>query len=288
MANAVTSFFPRARNGHTFEAAAASYLAHGGSPRYLDQVMPHLGSRDCNDIVPFDIRSLALTLLPNHGGATRNRHVISPVRAVLLHAYERGWCQPIRIRKFKEDQPLKKNPASPIWLQLFLRQCDIDGGLEHLAALVLFMSHTGARVSEAVALRASEVDLAGRKAYLLRTKTDRHSERTLTDALARRMAPLLLAAEPGDRVFRYRSRYGVNDRIGAVCRRAGIEYKSSHACGRHSFATNAIAMGLDIKSTMVAGGWKTTSIFLDTYVHRKDAGRLVADRFNSFQYSTEV
>lgn len=39
---------------------------------------------------------------------------------------------------------------------------------------------------------------------------------------------------------------------------------------------------------MVAGGWETTQIFLDTYVHRKDAGREVADKFNSFQRSIEV
>lgn len=287
MANAVTPLFSPARNGHTFRVAAASYISHGGSPRFLDVVMPMLGDEHVADITPFDVKNLALTLLPTQGGATRNRQILTPVRAVLLHAYERGWCPPIRIRRFKEEPPEKKSPASPIWLHVFVRQCDIEGDLNHLAAIVLFMSHTGARVSEAVSLRVRDVDLAGRKAILVRTKTDRHSERTLTDALARRMAPLVLAA-PDDRVFRYTSRYGVNDRIRAVCSRAGIEYKSSHACGRHSFATNAIAMGLDVKSTMVAGGWKTTSVFLDTYVHRKDAGRLVADRFNSFQYSTEV
>ncbi|WP_052951406.1 tyrosine-type recombinase/integrase [Devosia soli] len=288
MAQAVTSFFPRARNGQTFEAAAASYIRHGGSNRFLDRVMPHLGSIPVDEIVPFDIKSLAQTLLPDQGGATRNRQVITPIRAVLLHAYERGWCAPIRLRRFKEDPPAKKSPASPIWLHLFVRQCDQDGGLDHLAALVMFMSHTGARVTESINLRVGDVDLAGRRAMLVRTKTDRHSERALTDALARRMAPLLLGRDGDERVFRYVSRFGVNDRIEAVCRRAGIEYKSSHACGRHSFATNAIAMGADVKSTMVAGGWKTTSIFLNTYVHRKDAGRLVADRFNSFQYSTEV
>lgn len=288
MANAVTSFFPRARNGQTFANAAASYIRHGGSSRYLDLVMPHIGDMPVDEIVPFDIRSLAQTLLPHATGATRNRNVLTPIRAVLLHAYERGWCQPIRLRRFKEDPPERKNPASPIWLHLFLRQCDEDGGLDHLAALVNFMSHTGARVTEAINLRVRDVDLAGRRALLVKTKTDKHSERTLTDGLIRRMTPLVVGREPGDRVFKYQSRYGVNDRIFAVCRRAGIEYKSSHACGRHSFATNAIAMGMDVKSTMVAGGWKTSTIFLDTYVHRKDAGRHVADKFNSFQYSTEV
>jgi hypothetical protein len=47
-------------------------------------------------------------------------------------------------------------------------------------------------------------------------------------------------------------------------------------------------MGLDVKSTIIAGGWRSPTVFLNTYVHRKDAGRQVADRFNSFQFATEV
>jgi hypothetical protein len=132
MADAVTSFFPRARNGYTFETAAASYTRHGGSPRYLDLAMPHLGHHLVDEIVPFDIRSLALSLLPNACNATRNRQVLGPVRAVLLHAYERGWCHPIRLRKLREDPPPRKKPASQIWLHLFMRQCDQDS-LPHLA-----------------------------------------------------------------------------------------------------------------------------------------------------------
>ncbi len=34
-----------------------------------------------------------------------------------------------------------------------------------------------------------------------------------------------------------------------------------------------------------AGDWKSSSIFLETYVHpRRNAGRVVADNFNSFFY----
>lgn len=289
MADVVTSLFAHPHNTPTFALAFESYVKHGGSTRYLHNVLPHLGQTPVDRIVPFDIRSLAQQMYPDAGGATRNRQVLAPVRAVLLHAYERGWCPPIRLRRFKEDPPERKSPASPIWLHLFVRQCDQNRrDLSHLAALVTFMHNTGARVSESVNLRVGHVDLAGRKAVLVKTKTDLNSERTLTDALVRRMTPLVIGRPADARVFRYTSRYAINDQIKTVCERAGIDYKSSHACGRHSFATNAVAMGTDIKSTMVAGGWKTTQIFLDTYVHRKDAGREVADKFNSFQRSIEV
>lgn len=68
-------------------------------------------------------------------GATRNRCAVTPARAVLLHAYDRGWRDLIRVRRFREDRD----------------------GLGHLAAMVLFMAQTGARVSEAVATSAIEM-----------------------------------------------------------------------------------------------------------------------------------
>jgi hypothetical protein len=45
-------------------------------------------------------------------------------------------------------------------------------------------------------------------------------------------------------------------------------------------------MGVDIKTAMEAGDWKSSSVFLETYVHaRVKASRLVADRFNFQQFS---
>lgn len=169
-----------------------------------------------------------------------------------------------------------------------MRQCDLDD-LPHVAALVLFMSMTGARISEAVRLCWAEVDLNARRATLLRTKTATFSERFLPDELCARFRGLAgYAPDPAARVFRYTSRYSVNERIRDVCARAGIVYKSPHLCGRHSFATNAIALGSSIKETMEAGDWLTSGIFLETYVHTKNAGRRVADRFNSIDFNVDL
>jgi integrase len=285
MANAVTPFFPAARNGHTFAEAARSYLEHGGSPRYLQPVVDYFAGTPIEQLVPFDIHRMAEVLYPSQSGATRNRQALTPARAVLMHGYERGWCPLMRLRRFKEDTRRTKVPASPTWLHLFMRQCDRDG-LDHLAAMVLFMAFTGARVSEATALMWPEVDLTGRKAILLKTKTATNSVRHLTDELVSRMQALCAHADLIKPVFRYSSRYSVNERIAAVCRRADIPYKSSHACGRHSFATNAMSLGMDVATAMEAGGWKSSSVFLETYVHTRNAGRQVADRFNHMQITT--
>jgi integrase len=284
MANAVTPFSMSARNAPSFRMVGESYLEHGGSARYLQPVVDYFNETPVDAIVPFDVHQMAKALYPNHAGSTLNRQAITPARAVLIHGYERGWCPLIRLRRFKQDKPNRKSPANQTWLHLFTRQCDLDG-MDHLAALVLFMAFTGARVSEAIALRWPQVDLVSRRVMLLKTKTDTNSPRFLTDELVGRLQMLQTTADLSAPVFRYTSRYSVNERIQAVCARAGIPYKSSHACGRHSFATNAIALGMDVKTAMEAGGWKSSSVFLETYVHSRNAGRLVADAFNQLQVS---
>lgn len=271
----------------TFAEAAASYMEHGGNRQYFQKILERIGATALTAIFPFDIRELAKELFPTQSNATRNRCVITPVRAVCYHAYDRGWGPVVRIRNFKEERPKRKKAASQAWLHAFVRQCEEDG-LPHVAALILFMSQTGARVSEAIALRWKEVDLVGRTALLVKTKTDRNSTRFLTDQLVSRLYKLAEVAEPDARVFGYRCRHSVNERIQAVCKRAKISYKPSHTCGRHAFANNTLSMGIDIKSIMDAGGWRSPAVFLGTYANPRNAGRVVADRHNLYLFENEL
>jgi integrase len=264
-----------------FSEAAESYIQHGGSERYLDPIITHFVDKPLRSIYPFDLKQMALKLYPDHKNSTLNRQAITPARAVIMHGYERGWCDLIRVKRFKEDESREVKPATPIWLHSFCRQCEKDK-LNHLAALVLFMAHTGARISEAISLTWDEVDLGSRTALLLKTKTERNSTRYLTDELLGRIQALKQTSDLTKPVFGYTSRHSVNERIQAVCERADIPYKSPHVCGRHTFATTAINAGLDIRTTMEAGGWKSSSVFLEIYVHpRNNSGRAVAERLNS-------
>lgn len=275
------------RLGRTFREAAESFVEHGGNSRYLPKVIDYFDGKLLSEICPFDIREMALALYPDHENSTRNRCAITPVRSVIYHGYDRGWCDLMRIKSFKVERKQMRSPASHMWAHLFVRQCDLDG-LPHLAACVLFMAQTGARVSEAVNLRWAQVDLRDRRALLLRTKTGANSERFLTDELIARLYKLQDGVDAGDHVFRYTTRWSVNDRILAVCRRAGISYKPSHTCGRKAFATNAIAMGIDVRTAMDAGDWKSADLFLRTYVFTQNAGRRVAEQFNSRAYDSSI
>lgn len=283
----VASFTPKP-SGKTFAEAAASHIENGGEPRYLGRIIAYFSDRALSEIYPFDIKEMAKALYPGRSNATLNRQALAPARAVMINAYERGWCGYMRLRRFREDTPKRREPASPTWLHTFTRQCMQDDHAR-LAALVLFMATSGARVTEAINLRWSEVDLRQRSALLVKTKTDRNSLRTLTGEVAERLMELQKDAKPGDRVFGFAHRQSVNARIRKVCERAGITYKPSHTCGRSSFANNALDMGLDIRSVMHAGGWRSLAIFLGIYVRpHRNAGRIVAERFGRYEYRTDI
>lgn len=261
----------------TFEEAALSYQMQGGEGRYLAKIIMHFKGRQIGSITPGEIRAMSLALFPKHLPSTRNRQAIIPARAVVNHAHSLGWCGALRVKQFDVPKSRKNKPVDKDWMTRFLAASD-GGGLPHLSACVLFMQQTGARVSEAINLTGEFVDLEQRIAVLEKTKTDEWSPRHLTAELVVRMAALGL--EKGKRVFGYTDRQSVNRRIKAVCKRAGIEMRSSHAAGRHTFATNAIDGGAKIKDAMDAGGWKSAALFMQTYVHSTDAGKNVAGIFD--------
>ena len=262
----------------TFEEAAVSYLEQGGEKRYVPAILKHFKGRTIGSIKPAELRAAALKIYPTASPATRNRQAIIPARAIINHAHDLGWCGPLKVKMFDVPKSNKHAPVDRNWLNKFLAQADKDN-LPHLAGCVLFMNQTGARVSEAINLLGEHVDLGERIAVLAKTKTDEWSVRHLTAELVVRMAKLGIVE--GERVFSYTDRSAVNRRIKEVCKRAGIAPRSTHSAGRHSFGTNAMSVDKpDIKAAMDAGGWKSAKLFLETYVHSKDAGKSLAEKFD--------
>lgn len=85
-------------------------------------MIAYFGDSPLATITPFDVKNMAVALYPKAINSTRNRQGLAPARAVLIHAYERGWCNLMRLTRFREDAPRRKTPASPAWLQIFVRQ----------------------------------------------------------------------------------------------------------------------------------------------------------------------
>lgn len=267
----------------TFEEAAVEYQLHGGKDgtggdgTFLPAILKHFKGRLVASIKSAELRSMANTIYPGRAPATKNRQAIVPARAVIMYAHQLGWCPPIKVKQFEVPKSKKHRPVTRAWIDKFMAEAD-RRKLPHLSALVLFMNQTGTRVAEAIRVTGADVDYPSRMVLLGKTKTDEDVTRHLTAELVGRM--MGLGAKEKDRVFGYTDPKAVNRVMKRVAKDAGIELRTTHSAGRHSFATNAINAGAKPKDAMEAGGWKSARLFMETYVHSHEAGKTVAEIFD--------
>jgi integrase len=248
----------------TFEEAAVSYLEAGGEKRFTAPLIVHFKGRPVGRITSGEIKDAARRLYP-------------PARAILNHAHELGWRPPIKVSRFEEEK-VERIAVDRGWLNAFMAEAQ-HRKLPHQAALALSMFQSAARLSEACDLEWEDVDLTARTALLRRTKNGEarmvHLSLEMTVVLAQ------LPRIKGKPVFLYASRHSAVKPRRNICAAAGIPYVQSHQAGRHSFGTEMRRRGVDPKTGMEAGGWKSARVYIETYVHAPDAGRTVADLFDN-------
>lgn len=244
-----------------FADAFVLYQKAGKAMRpFILKVLDHWKDTPVKRITPGAIRQAAITLYPNASGATRNRQVIVPTMAVINHAAEAELCPHLKMKRFPVEKKVKE-PASWIWVSAFMRASS-----PHLAALACFMFLTGARITEALSLTWTDVDLSARQAKLRSGKTNSERVAHLPQDLVIAIANI---ERKGERVFRYSSRDTAKPPWRNAYKRAGIKPLSFHAC-RHGFATAALRAGIDVVTVAKLGGWKSPAHVFATYGHASD------------------
>lgn len=242
----------------TFAQAAALYTQAGKGDHRTLRMMDFWKTTLVKNITEGQVRQAAVTLYPSHKAATRNREVIAPTQAIINHAASLGKCSPLTVARFKVAK-VEKIPVTWEWVQAFMRHAP-----PHLGALACFMFLTGARISEALAVRWEDVDFTARKAKIRQTKL--YGE----ERFAHLPAPLLVAManckRDRDTVFRYVERDSVRKSWDSAVTRAGIAPLSPHAC-RHGFATAMLHAGVDPVTVAKRGGWKNVQHVFATYGH---------------------
>jgi integrase len=218
------------------------------------------------DINSGSIRQSAIDLYPNAANSTRNRQVIVPMLAVINHCAELNLCPPLRMKRFKVETRIKK-PVTLEWINAFGANADRPD----VAALAYFLFGTGARISEALAIRWEDIDFRKRTVLIRQSKLG--SER-----LAHLPANLFIAIAnlPRDRKPFPLSITSNIDHWKATIRKAGIEPLTFHSC-RHGFATSLHNKGVGVKTIAKAGGWKSAQHLFNTYLHA-DEDPTVTDR----------
>lgn len=265
----------------TFGAATGYYLDAGKSDRYIAPIFARWERKLVREIKPGNVVDLARKLYPNAGPATRNRQVITPVQAIINHSAKRGLCSPVRFERLKV--PAKpRRVASELWLSKFMEHAN-----PRMGALALFMTMTGARISEAVALDWAEVDLAACTAVLLKTKNGDTRTATLPSPLVQVLSELPGKKEKG-KVFGYKSRQSIQTAWATAEKRAQIEHIPPHDAGRRLFATLMIRSGVDAVTVAKAGGWKSQRLVVEVYAQPDDPKRAVEKAFGTFKTQTTV
>lgn len=261
------SFIVGPRATLTFEEAAQAYRSAGKSIRFLGALEAHWGETRVMDITADAIIAAAKKLYPNAQNSTRNRHVIGPTQAVINHAAEMGLCNPIRVRRLKEAVKVK-TPVTLEWLRAFM-----DHANPHLGALACFMFLTGARISEAIDVRWRDVDFEARRVLIRQSKISEERLAHMPAMLIVAISNIQSNREPGEKVFKYSSRFTAEPQWQKAVKRAGLEYLSFHCC-RHGFATALLHKGVDPVTVAKLGGWASTQHVFKTYGHAMKDDRL--------------
>lgn len=262
----------------TFLTAAVSYLDDGGEKRFVGKLVDHFTSTPLSKITQAAVDDAAKALLPKAGPATRKRHVYGPVCAVLNHAARKGWITAPRLKHPSVPEPVTRW-STPERLEKLLPHC--SGPLRRL---VMLLTYTGARLSEALRVDWDEdVNLAHRTIILRRTKNGKMRPLHIPDPLLIELAAVEEKNRTGP-MFHWSDKRHVHKPLRTACRRAGVDYLPPHQQGRHTYATwLRIYAGLDLKGIMEAGGWDNVqSVERYAHVSPGEAAR-ASDRLPSVQ-----
>jgi integrase len=212
-------------------------------------------------------------LRPSASPATYAREIIVPLRAVILHAHRRGWC----------DVPRFEIPRQPQGRTRFLLPDEAERLIAaagvHIRPLLLFLIGTGARMSEALYLEWRDVDLTGGRAIFWQTKSGRRRNADLpprivaTLSAMKRLAPVVFTTHLGW-PYRDRGRVGggqIKRAWAGALSRSGLDPELTPHDLRHTWATWHYAVYKDLLSLKEAGGWSTVTL-VERYAHLAPAG----------------
>jgi integrase len=225
------------------------------------------------------IRLRRIMLPAGAAPSTYVREVVTPLRAILRHAAERGWC----------DEPHIRAPKSPPGRTRYLLPDEaerlIAAAAPHLQPLLIFLLGTGARMAEAIYLDWRDVDLVGGRAIFWADQTkagkrrNAHLPPRVVAALANlvhREGPVFLS-DKGRPYADRRGAYGgqVKSAWRGAIRRAGLDPELTPHDLRHTWASWHYAVHRDLLALKIEGGWSSV-LLVERYAHLLPAGQQAA------------
>jgi integrase len=278
------------RGARSFAEAAASWLntepRAAGDKARLGRILRAIGTRSLAEIDQAAVDRVRRRVLDASASpSTVRRGIVTPIRAVMRHAWRRGWCDP----------PAFEVPREPEGRTRYLLPAEAErlvaAAVPHLQPLLLFLLGTGARLSEALELQWRDLDLgiefAGARAIFWQTKGGRRRVAAVPPRIA-----LALAALPwrDGAVFRWETKrkgearggqakriiaYADRGRAGGgqiktawkgALSRAGLDAEFTPHDLRHSWASWRYALDRDLLALKREGGWASVAQ-VERYAH---------------------
>jgi integrase len=276
-----------------FADAVSVYIEKGGERRFLKPLMDQFEGKRLKDMTPVEVSTFSLARYSHLAPLTIKRELYTPLNAVMRAGHKAGLC-PLIVFEAPKGKRKPVSYADDQWLRLFL-----DTAFPRIALTVLFLTLTGARVTEACNVTLGDLDLRRGFAVLRKTKNGKSRRVSLPPQLTEALTNWIIdqkLSNAADGVFGYSGRWSVNQAIERVCDRinlnAGsiawdkvkgpdgktrkvrrvvgplaITYLTSHKVGRHAFAARLLTEGKSLRLVQEAGGWGTIQIVAETYGH---------------------
>jgi integrase len=245
-----------------FADAALAYMKSGGERTYLAPILELIGKRPLSDINQGLVQKVADRLKPGCTPATTNRHVFTPIIAVMNYAAKVKLCQPVAIIRPKgHDKAPKLETPDAAWFNVVLPELS-----PAMRALVLLITLHGLRIAEAIERTPDEIDVQGWRLSIPDTKTGQ----PVIVPLSR---PVIAAIKDIPNWRQQRWLFGTCHRsnvaraVRSACERAGVRHYGTHEIGRHSFSIRVLRDGKSVKFLMAAGRWKTAKMPMQRYGH---------------------
>jgi integrase len=221
---------------------------------FLAKLIEHFGELPISQLDQTAMAEACTALYPEGAKAsTLHRAVYAPTIAVLRMAGVTTRFEKPKIAKV----PLKIPDDE--WFKRLLPHCS-----PRLAGLLIFLSLTGRRITEALEATLND---DGKTVTIARTKSGRPVSIKVPPAVLSILGNEITERQRGSKLFGYGDRHNVYRELRRVCRVAGIPYYGSHALGRHSFATRLLKNGYSTKFVAQAGGWASTRMVDMVYGH---------------------
>jgi integrase len=238
----------------TFARAALKYIEAGGERRFVMILAEHFGAKPIEHITQSDIDEAAIALYPHASPATRNRQVYSPISAIMKSAgIERELKRPKGARGAVRHFYFSPEQADAI----------ISAGTKHdpeYGIFLTFLLYTGARLSEALAVKVENLRLSEATIFAEHTKNGEPRMVHLPPPLVAAIAGHPRGLERKGKLFRFGKCGRLYTWLEMAAEAAGVAIpdKVAYHAFRHTYgAWMRRYGGLDTTGLVMTGAWKS-------------------------------